>query len=101
MSKWEINSWLCIFDIINEQSEYSYLAELIHTLEGLAFGRSDGQKPELSGFRITRVPADANDSVQAAEDRLKNEDSRLVRVIENWEMLEGGLVREPSVKGFS
>lgn len=101
MSKWEINSWLCIFDIKNEQSEYSYLAELIHTLEGLAFGRSDGQKPELSGFRITRVPADANDSVQAAEDRLKNEDSRLVRVIENWEMLEGGLVREPSVKGFS
>ena len=101
MSEWKINSWLCVFDINNEQSEYSYLADQIRALEELASGQSCFQRPKLSRFRITRVPPDASDSVQTLEDRLADGNPKLVSTIENWEMLEGGLVREPSVRGFS
>ena len=51
MSEWKISSWLCILDIKNEQSEYSYLMDLLCALEGLASGRFDCQGPELSRFQ--------------------------------------------------
>lgn len=101
MSEWKINSWLCILDIKNEQSEYSHLMDLIHALESLASGYSDYQEFELFRFRITRVPTNVRDSVQTVEDRLADGNSKLVRLIENWEMLISGMVREPSVTGFS
>lgn len=101
MPEWKINSWLCILDIKNEQSEYSYLMDLICALERLASGHSDCQEPELFGLRIARVPADASSSIQTVEDRLADGNPRWTRVIENWEMLKGGMEREPSVKGFS
>lgn len=101
MSEWKISSWLCILDIKNEQSEYSYLMDLLCALEGLASGRFDCQGPELSRFQITRVPTDTKESVQTVENRLADENSRQVRMIDNWEMLKAGMAREPSVKGFS
>lgn len=98
---WEISSWLCIFNIKNEQSEYSELADLIRTLEEWSSGKSVCRELGGPALRIARVPADAKTAVQTIETRLADGNPKLIRAIENWETLENGMAREPSMKGFS
>lgn len=102
---WAFNSWLCVIDIKNQQSEYSNAAQLIRNLERLGSGGvlPNDEAADISGLRIARVPhgGDATAQIGEMEIRLKEGNPKRIRSINTWEKLETGIARRPEVKGFS